>query len=256
MSITKRIEPPERMELVPLFADHRRWRVVIDAVLQGYCGSAEAEAQSAAQVAKLTLGPFAIFGGDPAHPAARDMVRGVPAKSTLIFEDAWRDIVRRTHSKRLKPIQRFVFSSEALDFEYLRSFMTRTPKGFHIERINADLAQRIGAEVGPYLVWLAAFNSPADFVERGIGFCAMAGDQIVCGATSAVVCDGAIGIQVNTNEPFRRKGLATAVCATLIAHCLGRGINPAWDADNSISVRLAEKLGYVLDDTYEVWSLS
>lgn len=63
--------------------------------------------------------------------------------------------------------------------------------------------------------------------------------------------DDAIEIQINTNKAYRRMGLATAVGATLLVHCLEHGIDPHWDAGTPASERVAEKLGYLPDSTYE-----
>lgn len=46
-------------------------------------------------------------------------------------------------------------------------------------------------------------------------------------------------------------GLATAVGATLIVHCLEHGISPHWDTSNPVSENLAKKLGYIPDTNYE-----
>ncbi len=129
--------------------------------------------------------------------------------------------------------------------------MSRIPDGYCVERLNLDLADRIRAEVHPDLLLPEVFASPSDFVERGIGFCALTGNQLVCGATSAFLCDGAIEIQINTNQPFRGLGLATAVGAALLVHCLERRIVPHWDTGDPASERVAEKLGYVPDSKYE-----
>ena len=51
----------------------------------------------------------------------------------------------------------------------------------------------------------------------------------------------------------RRKGLATVVSAALILDCLEKGKYPNWDAANSTSAKLAEKLGYVFDKAYDTY---
>jgi predicted GNAT family acetyltransferase len=81
----------------------------------------------------------------------------------------------------------------------------------------------------------------------------MAGERIVCGATSAARGDNAIEIQINTNPPYRRLGLASAVGAALISHCLEHGLDADWDtaATNLPSQHLARKLGYIPESMYE-----
>ena len=48
-------------------------------------------------------------------------------------------------------------------------------------------------------------------------------------------------------------GLATACGAALVLSCLERGLYPSWDAHTSISLHLAEKLGYVSAGPYLVY---
>lgn len=50
----------------------------------------------------------------------------------------------------------------------------------------------------------------------------------------------------------QRKNLATIVSAALILRCLNEGLYPSWDAQNKISVHLAEKLGYEFAHEYAV----
>ena len=65
------IAPTERRRLAPLFTDHRHLRPNVDAVLQGYCGTAIANTGSDLRVAQLTLSVLTFLGGDPTHPVAR-----------------------------------------------------------------------------------------------------------------------------------------------------------------------------------------
>jgi hypothetical protein len=249
------MQSSSRAELASLFAHHRHLRVVMDAILQGYCGTALASIGSKPRVAQLTVGVFTFFGGDPTHPIARTLIERLSGQRIIVFaEEGWRDTILRAHGERIGTEQRLSFSSANLNLDHLRVLMSDVPDRFHIERINVDLAQRICDEVSPDLLLPEVFASPVDFFERGIGFCALTGGQLVCGATSAFICDEAIEIQINTNKAYRRMGLATAVGATLLVHCLEHGIDPHWDAGAPASERVAEKLGYVPDSAYE-WLL-
>jgi hypothetical protein len=254
MDSVRYLEPSERQALASLFTHHRHLRPNVDAVLQGYCGIAVANPGSKAQVAQLTISYLNFFGGDPTHPLARHLVERLPGKIIIVVANAtWRDLVFRVHGARLTIQTRLSFSSTSLRLAHLQHLMSCVPAGFHIKRIDLDLAQRIGAEVDTDLILPEVFPSPTDFVERGIGFCALAGERIVCGATSAAKCDNAIEIQINTNPPYRRMGLASAVGATLVSHCLEYGLDPDWDTatTNLPSQNLAQKLGYIPESTYE-----
>ena len=259
MSSARYIEPSERQVLAPLFTHHRHLRPDVDAVLQGYCGTAVANTVGEACVAQLTISLLTFFGGDPTHPLARHLVEKLSGETIIVVADArWRELVFHVHGARLTIQPRLSFSSVHLNLAHLRHLMSCGPEGLQIKRIDLDLAQRIGTEVDTDLILSEVFPTLTDFVERGIGFCALADERIVCGATSAARCDNAIEIQINTHPQFRRRGLASAVGATLVAHCLEYGLDPDWDTatTNLPSQHLAQKLGYIPESTYEWLVLS
>jgi GNAT superfamily N-acetyltransferase len=254
MGIMRDIARSDRGRLAPLFVNHRHLRPDVDAVLQGYCGSAIATPESDPHVAQLTISLITFFGGDPTHPFARHLVERLAGEKIIIVADeGWRELVYQVHGARISAQPRLCFSPKQLNLAHLHQLTTRIPVGVQLQRINLDLAQRMSAEVSAGLILPEVFPSPADFVERGIGFCALVDEQIVCGATSAARCDNAIEIQINTNPSFRRMGLATAVGAALVAHCLQHSLYPDWEtaANNAPSQQLARRLGYIPESTYE-----
>jgi hypothetical protein len=249
------IPAPDRAAIAPLFSSHRHLRVLVDAILQGHCGTAVAGPGPRAEVAQLAVGPFIFFGGDPIQPAARTLVGRLSGERIIVSAGGgWREAILRAHGERAGIEKRLAFSSANLDLAHLRPLTARIPEGFQIERLTVDLARRIRAEVDPDLLLPEIFASPSDFVARGVGFCAVTAGHIVCAATSAFICDGAIEIQINTNSAYRSLGLATAVAANLLVHCLERGIDPHWDTGDPASERVAEKLGYLPESAYE-WLL-
>lgn len=50
--------------------------------------------------------------------------------------------------------------------------------------------------------------------------------------------------------------LATVAAAALILDCLDNGKYPSWDAANLNSVKLAQKLGYVLEYPYDAYYIN
>jgi len=277
----REIPSSDRKMLAPLFSDHRHLRTDIEANLSGYCGNAVANKEDKLVVAKLTNDYRIIFGGNPNHAVASFLVEQLFEKKVFsavynlwrkvlgrygrrykfkkmaisVPNEAWRNLILGVHGSRITIQKRLSFSSKTLDIEHLRILKSQVPKGFKIERTDASLVERMRSEVSENLISYQIFKSPSDFFERGVGFCAVADDgKIACGATSVVVCDDAVEIQINTNELFRRMGLATVVAAELIVYCLERGIDPHWDTDtwNSASKKLAKRLGYIHYDSYEL----
>ena len=201
------------------------------------------------EVSRLKL---SIAGGDPQRPLAQAYLDGLRGPWAMIFASpGWEELAARRHTGRLVTMPRYAFTSERLDVGRLRELASQIPGDYRLERIDVNLARRLARERSEFAAdHLLSFASPQEFVERGFGFCLLAGDQIVSAATTFVVCRRGIEIQISTREKYQRKGLATVVAAHLLLHSLGLGLDPNWDAANQASVCLAQKLGYTPQRTY------
>ncbi len=252
-NVIKHIAPHERDRLAPLFAGYRP-SFLIDAVLQGHQGMAVGDDENEPTVARLILADVVIFGGDAARPLARKLVEEMPSdKGIWPTPGGWRELLFAVHKDRLIQVERYAFSDTELNVEHLRALAREVPEGFRIERMGIKVARQIVADSSLISEdHVTQFESPEDFVERGIGYGVLAGERIVSGASSYAICDQGIDIQVNTHTDFRGRGLATAVSARLLLHCLEAGVEAHWDAGNPISVKLAKRLGYVAQETYEM----
>jgi hypothetical protein len=251
MNELAKVEPARRAGLVPLFARHRT-TFLMDAVLEGHMGSAKADDVERPHVARLDLGDVVMLGGDANHPLARHLVEGIPALRGIWPAPApWLALLQAAHGRRLVPVTRYAFSDAALDPTYLRKLAARVDPGWEARRMDLELARRILGDDGPLTQDHGRnFVSAADFVGRGIGSCILIEDRIVSLASSYAICNRGIEVQVNTDGALAGRGLATAVSARLIVHCLAAGLAVHWDAANAISARLAEKLGYVSQGSY------
>lgn len=244
----------ERSVLAPLFADHRA-SFLIDAVVEGHLGDAMVDDPASPNVAMLVYADVAVFGGDAGHPRARRLAEQLPEeRAVLPSSEAWHAVLTDVHGDLLVPIERFAFSDKALDAVRLRQLASNVPTGYEVRRIDERIAELIVAD--PSLIspdHVRHFDSPVDFVERGIGYCAVQDGVIVAGASSYAICDAGIEVQVNTHESHRGNGLATVLSARLIAEVLDQGLAAHWDAANEISSRLAVKLGYTPTSIYVAW---
>lgn len=241
-----------REQLVPLFAGHKP-SFLMDTVLDGYLGSARADDIDHPTVAELEFATVHFYGGDATHPTARGMVENLP-RDHIVFPcpPDWHALLTTTHKQRLIALEHWDFSSNRLDLLHLRSLCQRLPAGFRLAQIDLTLAQRVQADLQTE-DHIHFFSSPKRFVEIGCGFCALDGERIVSAASSGAVCKKGIEVQVNTHADYRQQGLATCVAAALLVHCLEKGLEPHWCTGNPISVRLAEKLGYVIESASHIW---
>jgi len=92
-----------------------------------------------------------------------------------------------------------------------------------------------------------------DFAERGSGAVVWSGDEIVSSASSYISFENEVELDVSTLSDHRRKCLGLACAAAMLNDCFQRGITVHWDAQNLPSLRMAEKLGFVLDESYTAY---
>ena len=238
------VDPNKRNVLVPLFAEHVTERIFIKSILDGHTGIALADSKTDPQVAQLTFGRWAIFGGDATHPVAHQLVQQLSRAWVTPVSEVWRELMFQVHGHHLKQTHGITFSPQSLNLEHLQNLQKQVPSDCQIERVDIPLANRLRNEG---FASFKGFSSFANFVERGVGFCATIKGCIVSYAVSTMQCREGIEIGIGTHPDFRNKGFATAVGATLLVHCIERDIYAHWSTgyENSISIRLAEKLGYV-----------
>jgi GNAT superfamily N-acetyltransferase len=249
------LPPVSRNALIPMFAGHRRDRVFIDCVLEGRFGTARADDERFPRLARIDCGPFTALAGDPQAPAAKALLASAPIEWVTPETDGWRDLLLAEFPERVKRVRFTAFSSATLDVEALTRFAQGVPKGYAVERLGKRSVGRLFSDLDKQ--WLVdSYESLDDFLRRGIGYVALHRGRVVSAAVSAVSSSRAIDIDIETAADHRGKGLAAAVGAALAAECLVRGIEPQWLAANEASCRLATRLGYSREDTYETFDIA
>ena len=224
-----------------IFAEKRVMRAAIDAVLEGRCGDAVIDGPCA----RLDLGFFAILAGDAAVAAAAPLVGAAPPPRVFIAADEWHDLIRRALPDAEPHVERRTrFSADGLEDTKLAA-LRGVPRRCRLEPLDADLLARALRDVSPDLLLGAVFGSPEAFAAGGgFGFAAVEQGRVLAAATSAIVAERRIEIQINTAEGRRRRGLATAVGAAIALEARRRGLDPGWDTGSAASHALARKLGY------------
>jgi hypothetical protein len=234
-----------------------QWNYLPDAILDGYIGRAYTDSATSPHIAMLSIPNLrlSIYGGDCQHPTARTNLEQLAAGTALLFaEQDWEQLAQEVIGGRLLNYRRYAFTSEKLDSDHLRDLSSQTPRGYRLEKMDMDLARRLAGEESPFSAdHVRNFGSPERFIQCGFGFCLLAGDEIVSAATTFVVCNKGIEIQINTREQHRGRGLATVGAANLLLLSLEQNLDPNWDAANDVSVRLAKKLGYTPQGTYSMF---
>jgi GNAT superfamily N-acetyltransferase len=218
-------------------------------------GRALADDQSSPHVFAVNVGPFRYLAGDGSDPAAGDLLSAVPAHSILMPSPAaWIALAERAFGDRLEGFPRSSYQTEHLSVAQLVGLVDASRWRDRVTPLDEGLvASLLGRDEGYFDI--EGFDSPADFVERGIGFGVVDGESFVGAAWSSLVCSRGIEVSVVVDERHRRRGVATAVAGRLVLACLTQGIRPNWDAADSESCRLAEKLGFVRSGQYHAYYL-
>ena len=171
--------------------------------------------------------------------------------------DEWGRMIESCYKGRAKKVSRYAIKKEpqVFDREKLKKVQGCLPDGYVLKLIDEDIYHQCRAkEWSRDLV--SQYPDYVTYQKLGLGVVVQKDGRVVSGASSYASYEGGIEIEIDTDEPYRRRGLASACAAGLILECIKRDLYPSWDAQNKWSVALAEKLGYHYSHeytAYEIW---
>lgn len=231
-----------------LFTHHRTLRAIVEAGLEGRQGRIERDGEAA----RLSLGCYEMFGGDPGSPGARRLVLGAARPRELVYgnDPAWRAFILEVHGPAVFDRPMDEFDPSGLDEVALAAVVAGLPPDLELRPLDAGLAAQLDSELEPH--GLQVFPSVTALVEEGLGFAVTAGDRLASAATSYTRSSRYLEVAIATRPAFRGRGLAAITGAALIRECLRLGLEPCWSASNPVSKRLAVRLGYRSDGECEV----
>ncbi|HRF93584.1 MAG TPA: GNAT family N-acetyltransferase [Aggregatilineales bacterium] len=245
-----------RQQMADLFTGHNGDHMA-DAILDDYMGNAYMDAEKPTfGILELPVVRVVFLGGDLTHPSAYTYLENLPKFSRLfVASPNFEKLAQKAHPGKWVCLERYAFSSENLDITKLRELSTQLPDGFQVKKIDTALAKALledkENEFASYHG--VTFDSPDDFVARGFGYCVCEGETIACVASTFTISNTGIEIQIDTKPDYRGKGLATVAAAHLMLHSLESNLDPSWDAATKISAKMAQKLGYTPQGTYEFY---
>ena len=121
-------------------------------------------------------------------------------------------------------------------------------EGYSIIRMSESLLKDTSIKNIEFLqAKIAEFwSSPEMFFQKGIGCCAIYGDEIVSVCFSIFVVDHIHCINIETLKEHQGKKLAQQAAKAFVKECLENDQIPYWDCmeSNKPSVAVAEKLGF------------
>lgn len=236
-----------RLRLSEAFRRNPRVDCSIDCAVEGQMGRAFVDDLERPTAWRITVGPFWYFAGDAGGPGGRALMQEFPAYNLLMpSPPEWVDAARERFGDKLVAFPRYGFSADTLSEAHLSAVLDNSPHRDRVLRVDADLLARPDNYVA-----FDDFDSPADFLERGIGYTLMEGDKLTGAAYSSLVCNRGIEVSLFVDEQYRRHGIATAISAALLLECVRRGLRPNWDAANPESCLIAERLGYSFTSSYD-----
>ena len=232
----------------------RGWNeTMITSCLQKVMGKVYVTDRINPRSAGAVIGCFVFLGGIPDKELVTQKLKDI---YIMVPQDrAWAAMIREAYPLAREVTRYAIRKDTRFDIQSLRQIAESIPEGYELRAIDAYLYD-LCLENPVTRDFVSAFESKEQFLTLGHGMVLLKDGRIVSGASSYTRYLEGIEIEVDTVPEERRRGLASIVCASLILKCLGEGLYPSWDAQNLISVHLAEKLGYVLSHSYLAYELS
>ena len=220
---------------------------MIRSCLQGVMGTVYVTDPDAPRSAMAFLADFAFFAGEP----DRELAAFKPGGEVCMVPPSpcWAEHIEELWPEAARTTRYAIRKDTRFDRQKLESIVASLPENYELRRIDGELYDACTRE-GLFVDCVAHFGSKERFLEMGRGFAVLKDGRLVSVASSYTAYREGIEIEIDTAEEERRKGLAGAAGAALILSCLDDGLYPSWDAANTESVRLAEKLGYELRGEY------
>jgi len=243
-----------RIQLARAFRYVPRVDISIECVLQDQMGMAFVDNLETPSAYMIKIGPFHYFAGDANGAGGQEMVKSFqPYNMFMSAMPGWAEAFMNFYGERFFEIERYMSSSENISIEHLRKLCQDSKFVQDVKRMDTNLLQNIKGQ--DHFVDISDFESPEDFAERGIGFYLEKDGEILGAAYSSLVCTTGIEVSLFVADNHRRQGLATALSANLVRWCLENNMDAHWDAANPESCKLAAKLGYTSQGTYQAYFL-
>jgi RimJ/RimL family protein N-acetyltransferase len=149
-------------------------------------------------------------------------------------------------TKLVKTGYRVPFIFNPTEYQALGEWKETIPSSYSIRRIDKYLLSQDRENVAMDEV-SKFWRSVDEFMEKGVGYCSMKGDQVISTCISVFISKNEYEIGINTyDREHRGKGLATLTVRAFIDYCLLNGVTPHWTTETFRldSIAIAEKLGF------------
>lgn len=252
------IEKDKRSVLAPLFDSYND--TTIYTALEGLCSSlafADDEHNPACALvcvggAKPGSGAFGFVAGNCNLPAAEEIV--VAWQEHLCGEGiilipctgGWGEVIEQVFGNRAVREVRYATRKDTDSFSdpQLEAYAASLPQEYALRLVDEPLYNLCLSQPWSFDL-VGTFNDYAEFSRYALGVICQYNGELVGGAAAYSAYSHGIEIEIDTREDFRRRGIARACGARLILECRKRSLYPSWDAANTMSIALAQSLGYI-----------
>lgn len=226
---------------------------LIYSCLQKVMGKVYVTDEECPKSAMAHIGSFVFLAGEP----EKELVQNRPEGFVIMVPQSkeWETLIEECCPGAKWFERHAIKKNTVFDKEKLQKLASAVPQGYELRKIDRVLYDKC-LQNPATADFVAAFESKEQYLELGLGYVLLKGEEIVSGASSYTGYKQGIEIEVDTVESERGKGLATVCCATLILKCLEKRLYPSWDAHNLVSVHLAEKLGYEYSHSYTAYEVA
>ena len=193
----------------------------------------------------ITDALFVYLDGEPGPESIAEVDARYRKRPLVCLTGAWKDQVEARYPDAtvfrrtvMKPACRFTMPE-----------IPELPDGYRLTDMDEAAFEKHPFSHGENYASWAAFRA------EGSGAVVYEGEEIVASASSFLSVKKEVELDVSTRDADQGKGLATACVARMLRDCAERGITVHWDAQNDISLHLAEKFGFEKETEYSVYWL-
>lgn len=243
----------KRLELLPLFENHKYLRLLLEGFLREGIGTLHVNNIDKPTVAMAGQKIIYFLAGDSSDPSVPELLKLIETQRLIFIpNEEWLRTLENYWGNKLKPYPRTKFSSENLDINHMKEIQKALPEELVIEKLTEETIKNISKQANNITRLL--FPSPENFIKRNFGFCILDGEKIASLAlATSPIYDKHFEIHIETDPEYQKRGLAMISCAKLIEYSLQEGLIPHWDADNEPSAKLALKLGFTKPEKYNAY---
>lgn len=164
----------------------------------------------------------------------------------------WSDIIPTIHKNPY--IRKYKRRRYILTRDIFKECTTALKESFVLEKVDVNVIKQSGYENAEKLLkWVEEWGSTQNFEKYGTGYYIHKDKVIVSWSISDCSYEKAIAIGINTDERYRKNGLAKIVVSATIKDCFAKGYEKIeWLCveTNKGSRALAETLGFQFKNEY------